>query len=67
MALLAGKNATVIPEVRDPLFNTVIIPEVKADTRTGLRMRGDVTGSTGLEFFADFNASGLEGWSRVRV
>ncbi|QEG33361.1 hypothetical protein [Bythopirellula goksoeyrii] len=58
--IIGKQNAVVIPEVREPVFNNVIIPEVTADTRTGLRMTGNIEGSTGLEFYADFNAGGLE-------
>ncbi len=56
--IIGKKNATVIPEVK--AFGKVIVPRVSADTRTGARMSGNVSGGTGLEFFADFNASGLE-------
>jgi len=55
---VGAQNAVVIPEVR--ILDTVIIPQVAADTRTGLRMAGRASGSTGLEFYANFNASGLD-------
>ena len=59
--IIGKKDAVIIPEVREPLFNNVVIPQVKADTRTGLKLSGEITGGTGLEFYADFNAGGLEG------
>ena len=59
--IVGKKNATVIPEVK--VAGAVIIPEVKADTRTGARMSGNVSGGTGLEFYVDFQASGLSGGS----
>ena len=58
--IIGKRNATVIPEIRDPIFGEVIIPRVSADTRTGARMTGQISGNTGLEFYADLNASGLE-------
>jgi hypothetical protein len=58
--MVGKRNATVIPEVRDPVFGNVLVERVTADTRTGGRMRGDIFGSTGLEFKAEFDASGLE-------
>ncbi|MEM1445013.1 MAG: hypothetical protein AAGF84_03090 [Planctomycetota bacterium] len=57
---IVGKpNATIIPEIRDPFFGNVIIPKVTGDTRTGIRVNGDVGVRTGLELFADFEAGGL--------
>ncbi|MCC5829366.1 MAG: PEP-CTERM sorting domain-containing protein [Phycisphaeraceae bacterium] len=55
--IVGKQNATVIPEVS--AFGKVIIPRVTADTRTGARFSGNVSGGTGLVFFADFQASGL--------
>ncbi|MEX2543485.1 MAG: PEP-CTERM sorting domain-containing protein [Phycisphaeraceae bacterium] len=55
--IIGKRNATVIPEVR--AFGKVIVPRVTADTRSGARFSGHVSGGTGLEFFADFQASGL--------
>lgn len=55
--IVGKKNATVIPEVK--VAGAVIVPEVKADTRTGARFSGNVSGGTGLDFFANFQASGL--------
>ena len=56
--IIGAPNTTVIPEVK--ILGEVIIPQVKADTRTGARMQGRVWGDVGLEFSADFVASGLE-------
>ncbi len=56
--IIGAPNTTVIPEVK--ILGEVIIPEVKADTRTGARMAGRVWGDVGLEFSADFTASRLE-------
>ncbi len=56
--IIGSPNSLIIPEVS--VFGEVIIPEVRADTRTGARMNGRVTGDVGLEFSADFMASGLE-------
>lgn len=56
--IIGAPNTTVIPEVT--AFGATIIPEVKADTRTGAQMQGRVWGDVGLEFSADFLASGLE-------
>ncbi|MCA9258156.1 MAG: PEP-CTERM sorting domain-containing protein [Planctomycetales bacterium] len=58
--IIGKKDSVIIPEIREPFFDTLIIPEVKADTRTGLRFSGEVGGGTGLNFYADFNAGGLE-------
>ena len=57
---IAGRrNAVVIPEIREPLFNNVIIPEVRADTRSGAKITGKVDGRIGLEFFANFDKGGI--------
>ena len=53
--IIGAPNSTIIPAI-PPFLNNPIV----ADTRTGLRMSGHTSGSTGLEFFASFNASGLE-------
>ena len=56
--IIGAPNTTIIPEVK--ILGATIIPEIKADTRTGARMQGRVWGDLGLEFSADFIASGLE-------
>jgi hypothetical protein len=60
--IIGHKNATVIPEVPNPFpFGPdPLIHRVTADTRTGARMTGNVQGDAGLEFYADYEASGLE-------
>lgn len=57
--IVGKRDATIIPEVRDPLFGNVLIPLVTGDTRTGAKFSGNVSGGTGLVFFADFQAGGL--------
>jgi hypothetical protein len=52
---IGAQDTTVLPAI-PPFLNDPVV----ADTRTGLRMAGNVSGSTGLEFYADFRASGLE-------
>ncbi|MCC5830110.1 MAG: hypothetical protein JJU36_11745 [Phycisphaeraceae bacterium] len=59
---IVGKaNATVIPriEIPIPFAPNIVIPAVTADTRTGARFSGNIAGGIGLDFFADFSASGL--------
>jgi hypothetical protein len=56
--IIGAPNTTVIPEIK--ILGATIIPEIKADTRTGARMGGRVWGDVGLEFSADFTPSGLE-------
>ncbi len=59
--IVGKKNATVIPEVK--VFGKVIVPKVTADTRSGARFTGNINGSTGLIFYADYDASGVEAGS----
>lgn len=56
--IVGKKDAVIIPEVT--AFGATIIPEVTADTRTGARFSGNIAGDTGLVFYADYDASGLE-------
>ncbi len=59
---IVGKpNATVTPriEIPIPFLPNIVIPAVTADTRTGARFSGNIAGGIGLDFFADFSASGL--------
>lgn len=56
--IIGKKNAVIIPEVS--AFGKTIIPQVTADTRTGARYSGNISGDTGLIFYADYDASGLE-------
>ena len=57
-AIVGSKNTTIIPEVK--VLGKTIIPKVTADTRTGARFTGNINGSTGLLFYADYDASGVE-------
>ncbi|MEO0475554.1 MAG: hypothetical protein AAF085_06240 [Planctomycetota bacterium] len=56
--IIGKKDAVIVPEVS--FAGETIIPEVTADTRTGARFSGNISGDTGLIFYADYNASGLE-------
>ncbi|MFN3167443.1 MAG: PEP-CTERM sorting domain-containing protein [Phycisphaeraceae bacterium] len=56
--IVGSKNTTIIPEVK--VLGKTIIPKVTADTRTGARFTGNVSGGTGLLFYADYDASGVE-------
>jgi hypothetical protein len=58
--IIGSQNTTIFPAVPNPFGPGNLIDPLVADTRTGLRLRGNLTGGTGLEFYADFNASGLE-------
>jgi hypothetical protein len=58
--IVGQKDATVIPAIPNPFGPGNLIDPIVADTRTGVRMTGHATGSTGLKFYADLDASGLE-------
>ncbi|MEX2671409.1 MAG: hypothetical protein WD294_04780 [Phycisphaeraceae bacterium] len=51
------RDAQITPEVT--AAGKVIIPRTTGDTRTGAKFSGNVSGGTGLNFYADFQASGL--------
>ena len=57
--IVGSANATIIPEVKDPVFGNTIIPKVTGDTRTGARVTGLVTGRAGLELNAHFDLGGI--------
>lgn len=57
--IVGSANATIIPEVKDPVFGTTLIPRVTGDTRTGARVTGLVTGRAGLELHAHFDVGGI--------
>lgn len=51
--MIGSQNTTIFPSILG-------LPPVVADTRTGARFNGNVYGSTGLNLYADFQASGLD-------
>jgi hypothetical protein len=58
--IVGQKDAIVIPAIPNPFGPGNLIDPVVADTRTGVRMTGRASGGTGLQLYADFEASGLE-------
>ncbi|QNN20832.1 hypothetical protein HED60_00630 [Planctomycetales bacterium ZRK34] len=56
--IIGSENATIIPEVT--IAGKTVIPEVKADTRTGAKFSGSISGGVGLNFYANFQASQLK-------
>lgn len=56
--ITGNPNAVVIPQVK--AGPVIIIPEVRADTRTGVRLTGDVQGRTGIDLHAGFDSGGVD-------
>ena len=57
-SITGSKNAVVVPEVR--VFGNTIVPEVRRDTRTGLRFTSDIEGYVGAVFSAGMTVGGGE-------
>jgi PEP-CTERM motif len=56
--IVGSPNALIFPEIS--AFGQVIVPEVRADTRTGARLEANITGRAGLELNAGLSLGGLE-------
>ncbi|MEM7468692.1 MAG: hypothetical protein AAF387_17625, partial [Pseudomonadota bacterium] len=55
-SITGSKNKVVIPEVK--VFGNTIVPEVRADTRTGLRFTTDIDAYAGVVFSAGMTTGG---------